>query len=94
MYAAGAPLFERAQEAGEAREDMTFDDLLRMVGGITATASWTTPSATASCRSPWTGSTHPLTRGPAGGDAGGRPPPSFLPGDRMTDGPHRLARLG
>ncbi|MFI1471508.1 TetR/AcrR family transcriptional regulator [Streptomyces wuyuanensis] len=37
MYQAGGPLFERAQKAGEAREDMTFDDLLRMVAGITAT---------------------------------------------------------
>ncbi len=38
MYAAGGPLFERAQQAGRAREDMTFVDLLRMVAGITATA--------------------------------------------------------
>jgi len=37
MYQAGGPLFDRAQRAGEAREDMTFDDLLRMVAGITAT---------------------------------------------------------
>ncbi|SDN11073.1 TetR/AcrR family transcriptional regulator [Streptomyces wuyuanensis] len=37
MYQAGGPLFERAQVAGEARGDMTFDDLLRMVAGITAT---------------------------------------------------------
>ncbi|BCL26431.1 TetR/AcrR family transcriptional regulator [Streptomyces aurantiacus] len=37
MYAAGGPLFERAQRAGEARTDMTFADLLRMVSGITAT---------------------------------------------------------
>ncbi|WP_329481446.1 TetR/AcrR family transcriptional regulator [Kribbella sp. NBC_01484] len=36
MYAAGAPLFERAQEAGEARNDVSFDDLLRMVSGLTA----------------------------------------------------------
>ena len=36
MYAAGAPLFERAQEAGEARKDVSFDDLLRMVSGLTA----------------------------------------------------------
>jgi AcrR family transcriptional regulator len=36
MYAAGTPLFERAQEAGEAREDVSFDDLLRMVSGLTA----------------------------------------------------------
>ncbi|NUR29068.1 MAG: TetR/AcrR family transcriptional regulator [Catenulispora sp.] len=37
MYAAGGPLFERAQQAGEARKDMDFIDLLRMVSGITAT---------------------------------------------------------
>ncbi|MFF4959789.1 TetR/AcrR family transcriptional regulator [Streptomyces sp. NPDC001222] len=37
MYQAGGPLFERAQKAGEARTDMRFDDLLRMVAGITAT---------------------------------------------------------
>lgn len=38
MYAAGGPLFERAQRAGAARMDMDFVDLLRMVAGITATA--------------------------------------------------------
>lgn len=38
MYAAGGPLFERAQRAGAARADMDFGDLLRMVAGITATA--------------------------------------------------------
>ncbi|WP_406005592.1 TetR/AcrR family transcriptional regulator [Streptomyces sp. NBC_00637] len=38
MYAAGGPLFERAQEAGEARTDMDFGDLLRLVAGVTATA--------------------------------------------------------
>jgi AcrR family transcriptional regulator len=37
MYAAGGPLFERAQRAGEARTDMNFVDLLRMVAGITGT---------------------------------------------------------
>ncbi|MCX5562110.1 TetR/AcrR family transcriptional regulator [Streptomyces sp. NBC_00038] len=37
MYAAGGPLFERAQQAGEARADIAFDDLLRMVSGITST---------------------------------------------------------
>ncbi|MFF9486381.1 TetR/AcrR family transcriptional regulator [Streptomyces sp. NPDC014676] len=37
MYAAGGPLFERAQRAGRARGDIAFDDLLRMVAGITAT---------------------------------------------------------
>jgi AcrR family transcriptional regulator len=36
MYAAGTPLFERAQEAGEARKDVSFDDVLRMVSGLTA----------------------------------------------------------
>jgi AcrR family transcriptional regulator len=35
MYAAGTPLFERAQEAGEARKDVDFDDVLRMVSGLT-----------------------------------------------------------
>jgi AcrR family transcriptional regulator len=35
MYAAGRPLFERAQEAGEARKDVGFDDVLRMVSGLT-----------------------------------------------------------
>lgn len=35
MYAAGTPLFERAQAAGEARTDVSFDDLLRMVSGLT-----------------------------------------------------------
>ncbi|KUN80585.1 TetR family transcriptional regulator [Streptomyces bungoensis] len=38
MYAAGGPLLERAQQAGAARADMDFGDLLRMVAGITATA--------------------------------------------------------
>ncbi|MEV7072366.1 helix-turn-helix domain-containing protein [Streptomyces sp. NPDC093990] len=38
MYAAGGPLFERAQKAGQARPDMHFVELLRMVAGITATA--------------------------------------------------------
>ncbi|MFE0514169.1 TetR/AcrR family transcriptional regulator [Streptomyces sp. NPDC058964] len=38
MYTAGGPLLERAQKAGEARADMDFGDLLRMVAGITATA--------------------------------------------------------
>ncbi|MEV0636266.1 helix-turn-helix domain-containing protein [Streptomyces sp. NPDC050619] len=37
MYGAGGPLFERAQRAGEARTDMDFVDLLRMVSGITGT---------------------------------------------------------
>ncbi|MEV7689689.1 TetR/AcrR family transcriptional regulator [Streptomyces bungoensis] len=38
MYAAGGPLLRRAQEAGVARADMDFGDLLRMVAGITATS--------------------------------------------------------
>jgi AcrR family transcriptional regulator len=37
MYAAGEPLFTRAQEAGDARPDTSFDDVLRMISGITAT---------------------------------------------------------
>ncbi|MEZ0077107.1 TetR/AcrR family transcriptional regulator [Planotetraspora sp. GP83] len=36
MYAAGEPLLARAQEAGEARVDASFDDILRMISGITA----------------------------------------------------------
>ncbi|GIH25892.1 TetR family transcriptional regulator [Acrocarpospora phusangensis] len=35
IYAAGAPLLARAQEAGEVREDASFDDVLRLVSGIT-----------------------------------------------------------
>jgi AcrR family transcriptional regulator len=35
MYAAGTPLFERAQADGEARTDVSFDDMLRMVSGLT-----------------------------------------------------------
>lgn len=38
MYAAGGPLFTRAQEAGEVRGDMEFGDLLRLVAGVTATS--------------------------------------------------------
>ncbi|MBB3674311.1 TetR/AcrR family transcriptional regulator [Modestobacter versicolor] len=34
MYAAGAPLLERAQAAGEARSDLGFDDLVRLVIGV------------------------------------------------------------
>ncbi|MFD9000296.1 TetR/AcrR family transcriptional regulator [Streptomyces sp. NPDC059582] len=37
MYAAGGPLFERAQRAGAARTDMDFGDLLRLIAGVTAT---------------------------------------------------------
>jgi AcrR family transcriptional regulator len=36
MYAAGGPLLTRAQAAGVARTDLSFDDLLRLVSGITA----------------------------------------------------------
>jgi AcrR family transcriptional regulator len=36
MYAAGEPLLVRAQDAGEARSDASFDDILRMITGITA----------------------------------------------------------
>ncbi|GGK80958.1 TetR/AcrR family transcriptional regulator [Mangrovihabitans endophyticus] len=36
MYAAGEPLLERAQKAGAARVDVGFDDVLRLVSGITA----------------------------------------------------------
>ncbi|RAY10797.1 TetR family transcriptional regulator [Actinomadura craniellae] len=35
IHEAGGPLFARAQAAGEARADICFDDVLRMVGGIT-----------------------------------------------------------
>ncbi|MGW2525167.1 TetR/AcrR family transcriptional regulator [Streptomyces sp. NPDC001617] len=37
LYAAGGPLLERAQEAGEARKDMDIGDLLRLVSGVTGT---------------------------------------------------------
>ncbi|KAK1183070.1 helix-turn-helix domain containing protein [Streptomyces sp. NBS 14/10] len=37
MYRAGGPLFDRARQAGRVRADIDFDDLLRMVAGITAT---------------------------------------------------------
>ena len=36
IYAAGEPLLARAQQAGEVREDLSFDDLLRLISGITA----------------------------------------------------------
>ena len=36
MYAAGTPLFERAQAAGDVRADLTFDDLVRMLSGLTS----------------------------------------------------------
>ncbi|MEU0095069.1 helix-turn-helix domain-containing protein [Kribbella sp. NPDC006257] len=35
MYAAGQPLFDRAQDAGALRTDALFDDVLRMVSGLT-----------------------------------------------------------
>ncbi|MEU4098948.1 helix-turn-helix domain-containing protein [Streptomyces sp. NPDC026673] len=37
MFQAGGPLFERAQKSGDARTDISVDDLLRMVAGISAT---------------------------------------------------------
>ncbi|MGO4424549.1 TetR/AcrR family transcriptional regulator, partial [Streptomyces sp. MCAF7] len=37
MYRAGGPLFDRARQAGRVRADIDFDDLLRLVAGITAT---------------------------------------------------------
>ncbi|TCO34585.1 TetR family transcriptional regulator [Kribbella steppae] len=36
MFAAGTPLFEQAQKSGDARSDVNFDDVLRMVSGLTA----------------------------------------------------------
>ncbi|GGK65408.1 transcriptional regulator [Sphaerisporangium melleum] len=38
MYAAGQPLFARAQQAGQARADADFDDVLRMVAGLLSAA--------------------------------------------------------
>ncbi|MFJ6907125.1 TetR/AcrR family transcriptional regulator [Streptomyces griseoluteus] len=38
LYDAGTPLLHRAQQAGEVRTDMSIDDLLRMVSGITSIA--------------------------------------------------------
>jgi AcrR family transcriptional regulator len=35
IVAAGEPLLQRAQAAGDARTDINFDDLLRLFGGIT-----------------------------------------------------------
>jgi len=40
MYAAGEPLLERAQAAGEARADLAFGDLLQLVIGV-ASATYT-----------------------------------------------------
>ena len=36
MYEAASPLFERARDAGELRDDVQLDDVLRMVSGVTA----------------------------------------------------------
>jgi AcrR family transcriptional regulator len=36
MYAAGEPLLERAQKAGEVRPDADFDDVLRLFSGLTS----------------------------------------------------------
>ena len=38
MYAAGEPLFDRAQAAKVVRADVSFDDVLRMVSGLTSAA--------------------------------------------------------
>ena len=35
IYAAGEPLLRRAQDAGEARPDTSFDDVVRLISGIT-----------------------------------------------------------
>lgn len=35
IYAAGEPLLQRAQQAGAARTDTSFDDVLRLLSGIT-----------------------------------------------------------
>jgi AcrR family transcriptional regulator len=36
MYEAGEPLFARAQASGDVRADVSFDDTLRMVSGLTS----------------------------------------------------------
>jgi hypothetical protein len=36
MFGCGTPLLERAQAAGVARTDLTFDDLIKLVAGITS----------------------------------------------------------
>ncbi|PYC81365.1 TetR family transcriptional regulator [Streptomyces tateyamensis] len=38
MFDAGEPLLERAQRAGQVRPDITIDDLLRLVSGISSVA--------------------------------------------------------
>ena len=37
MYGAGTPLFERAQASGDVRTDLSFDDLVKLVAGVTST---------------------------------------------------------
>jgi len=36
MYSAGTPLFERARDAGAVRADLEFDDLVKMLSGLTS----------------------------------------------------------
>jgi AcrR family transcriptional regulator len=36
MFTCGSPLLERAQAAGEARTDIDFDDVVRLISGITS----------------------------------------------------------
>lgn len=38
MYGAGEPLFLRAQQSGDVRPDATFDDVLRLISGLTSAA--------------------------------------------------------
>ncbi|MEU4157994.1 TetR/AcrR family transcriptional regulator [Actinoplanes sp. NPDC026670] len=38
MYSAGEPLFDRAKQAGEIRADAAFDDVLRLVSGLSSAA--------------------------------------------------------
>ncbi|GIE33718.1 TetR family transcriptional regulator [Actinoplanes italicus] len=38
MYSAGEPLFARAQQAGSIRADAAFDDVLRLVSGLSSAA--------------------------------------------------------
>jgi len=38
IHGAGRPLLERAQETGKARADVSFEDVLRLVGGISGAA--------------------------------------------------------
>jgi AcrR family transcriptional regulator len=38
MYEAGEPLLARAQQAGDVRADVSFDDVLRLVSGLTSAA--------------------------------------------------------